>query len=187
MLCGIIHFNPPSPVLATPTTAAPFALALLPELDHELLLTRRVLARVPADRFDWQPHPKSMTLGRLASHTADLLGGIEMTLHTTEVDLATVNFSVSACANVAELLRQLDASGTAARAALTAAAPSEFEQSWTLRQGPQVILQHSRAEIVRHLVSHTIHHRGQLCVYLRLLNVPVPYVYGPSADEASLD
>lgn len=165
---------------------APLAQALLTELDHELLLTRRVLARAPEDYFGWQPHPKSMTLGKLAWHTADMLGGIDSTMHTTEIDLATMDFSTPKPADTEALLRQFDAEAAATCAALAAAGPEDFGQLWTLRHGPHVIMQQSRAETVRHLISHTIHHRGQLSVYLRLLDVPVPYIYGPNADEATM-
>jgi uncharacterized damage-inducible protein DinB len=166
------------------TLAAPLALVLLPELDHELNLTRRVLERVPAAHFGWQPHPKSMTLGHLAAHTADLLGGIKNTFNTTELDLAHyADHAPPKPTTAEELVQRLEANGAAARQTLTEASPEAFEQLWTLRFGPQIILSQPRAGIVRHLISHTIHHRGQLSVYLRLLEVPVPYIYGPSADE----
>ena len=175
-----MHPDTLSPVLN------PAAQALLDEFDHELLLTRRVLARAPEDYFGWQPHPKSMTLGKLAWHTADMLGGIESALQTTEVDLATMDFSTPKPASTEALLAQFDAEGAAARAALVAASPADFAVTWTLRHGPHVIMQQSRAATVRHLINHTIHHRGQLSVYLRLLDVPVPYIYGPNADEQTM-
>ncbi|WP_375433946.1 DinB family protein [uncultured Hymenobacter sp.] len=165
-------------------TLAPLAQSLIVELDDELQTTRRVLARVPDAQFNWQPHPKSMTLGHLASHITDLMGGIENTLKTTEIDLSyfTDQEAQPATTN-SELLQHLDANGAANRAALMAATPDDFEQIWTLRQGEQVLLRQTRAEIIRHLISHMAHHRGQLSVYLRLLDVPVPAIYGPSADE----
>jgi len=167
-------------------TISPLAQTLIPELDHELALTRRVLARIPAEHFDWQPHPKSMTLVHLATHTADLLGGIAATMYTTEMDLAAFDGVTPVRPTAtAGLLDLLTASGDKARAALTAAEPEDFDQTWTLRHGEHQILSQPRAEIVRHLISHTVHHRGQLSVYLRLLDVPVPYIYGPSADEQS--
>ncbi|MCB2408891.1 DinB family protein [Hymenobacter lucidus] len=166
-------------------TLAPIAQTLLPELDHELLLTRRMLARLPEEQFGWQPHPKSMTLGHLASHVADLLGGIDTTLKTTELDLATYDNPTPDASSRAELLERLTDNGVAASTALSNAAAEDFDVLWTLRYGEQVILSQSRADIMRHLISHMIHHRGQLSVYLRLLDVPVPYIYGPSADEAT--
>jgi uncharacterized damage-inducible protein DinB len=168
------------------TLSTPLALALLPELTHELTLTRRVLERLPAEHFGWQPHPKSMTLGHLASHTADLLGGIKTTFETTELDLANYADHTPAQATTAEeLVQRLEANGAAAHETLSQADAEAFAETWALRFGEQLILQQPRAEIVRHLINHTIHHRGQLSVYLRLLDVPVPYIYGPSADEAT--
>lgn len=164
----------------------PLAQHLLDELDHELLLTRRVLERAPEDYFTWQPHPKSMSLGKLAWHTADMLGGIESAMQTTEIDLATMDFTAPKPANTEDLLQQFDAEGAAARAVLVAASAADFAVTWTLRHGAHVIMQQSRAATVRHLINHAIHHRGQLSVYLRLLEVPVPYIYGPSADEAAM-
>jgi len=170
--------------MLTALAPAPQAQAFLPELAHELLLTRRVLERVPTDRFDWQPHAKSMSLGHLASHVADLLGNIASTMRTTEYDLA--NYAAdhrTRPASTEELLRHLDAGGEDAQAALREALAEDFEQTWALRHGEYIILQHPRTQIVRHLINHCIHHRGQLSVYLRLLDVPLPGIYGPTADE----
>ncbi|SHI90006.1 Uncharacterized damage-inducible protein DinB (forms a four-helix bundle) [Hymenobacter daecheongensis DSM 21074] len=166
-------------------TISPLAQTLLPELDHELALTRRVLERVPAAQFGWQPHSKSMTLAQLATHTAELPGGIGTAMYTTEMDLAAFDgVAPTPPATTAALLDMLAESGSRARTALTAAEPEDFDQTWTLRHGQHQIMRHSRAEVVRHLISHMVHHRGQLSVYLRLLDIPVPSIYGPSADEA---
>ncbi|TGE23906.1 DinB family protein [Hymenobacter aquaticus] len=165
-------------------TLTPLAQALVSEIDHELELTRRLLTRIPADQLGWQPHPKSMTLTVLATHIADLLGGIDMTMQATELDLNQFETGNPAkAASVAELLERLATNGASATAALTAAPAEAFDVLWTLRRGEEVLLEQTRAEIVRHLISHMIHHRGQLTVYLRLLDVPLPYIYGPSADE----
>jgi uncharacterized damage-inducible protein DinB len=159
-------------------TLATLAHTLLPELDDELQTTRRVLARVPEAQFSWQPHPKSMT------HLTDLMGGIANTLRTTSVDVAQFETDPNEQATTTQqLLERLDANGADARAAIAAATPSDFEQTWSLCSGEQVLLCQTRAEIIRHLISHMAHHRGQLSVYLRLLDVPVPPIYGPSADE----
>jgi uncharacterized damage-inducible protein DinB len=163
---------------------APLATTLLPELEDELQTTRRVLARVPEAQFSWQPHPKSMALGVLALHLTDLMGGIANTLHTTEIDVAQFETAPDGHPTTThQLLERLDANGAAAQAAITAASPSDFKQTWSLCSGEQVLLRQPRAEIIRHLISHMAHHRGQLSVYLRLLDVPVPPIYGPSADE----
>ncbi|PJJ61038.1 DinB family protein [Hymenobacter chitinivorans] len=167
-------------------TLTPLAQALLPELDHELALTRRVLSRLPEAQFGWQPHPKSMTLTVLATHISDLLGGIAMTMQSTELDLEQYDaVNDGPAATLAELLTRLEASGASAAEAISNATTEDFAEPWTLRHGPTVLLSQPRADIVRHLLSHLIHHRGQLSVYLRLLEVPVPYIYGPSADEAT--
>ena len=167
-------------------TAAPLAHTMLPELAHELALTRRVLERAPEAQFGWQPHPKSMTLGQLASHTTDLPGWIEDTFNTEELDVAYFDDDAPTTASTrAELLERLEAKGAAAHAALEAADDEAFAHTWTMRRGEQIIIRQTRAEIARHLISHMIHHRAQLMVYLRLLDVPVPGVYGPSADETN--
>lgn len=165
------------------TLAAPQALIILPELAHEITITRRVLERVPAASFDWQPHPKSMTLGGLASHTADMLSFLAATLHTERIDLGHELAHARVATTPAELLQRLAEGAAAAQAALTATDDDAYEQSWSLCHGEQVIMQMPRKDVVRHLISHMTHHRGQLSVYLRLLDVPVPSIYGPSADE----
>ena len=165
-------------------TLAPLAQTLLPELTDELQTTRRVLARVPEAQFNWQPHPKSMTLGVLVSHLTDLMGGIENTLQTTSMDVAQFEPEADELTTTQQLLDRLDTHGAAAQATIAAASPSDFEQLWSLCSGEQVLLRQTRAEIIRHLISHAVHHRGQLSVYLRLLDIPVPAIYGGSADEA---
>ncbi|MCB2377288.1 DinB family protein [Hymenobacter sp. BT635] len=171
--------------METTLVTAPLAQAFSTELLDEAQLTRRVLARVPVARFDWQPHPKSMTLGTLARHTADLIGWIKDTLDTTEVDVAVFDDApVVPITSTEELLAYFQQRVEGAHAGLLHATPEDLQQSWAMRSGTQVIVEQPRAEVVRHLISHTIHHRGQLSVYLRLLDVPVPYIYGPSADEA---
>ncbi|MCC3160652.1 DinB family protein [Hymenobacter sp. 15J16-1T3B] len=167
-------------LVATPTQT--FA----KELTAEAQLTRRVLERVPAAQFGWQPHPKSMTLGQLACHTADLIGWIKDTLDTTEIDLTAFAGMVPApLTSSEELLAYFDERTAGARTGLQQATAEDLEQPWTMRNGAQVIFTQLRGEVVRHLISHMIHHRGQLTVYLRLLDVPVPGTYGPTADEPS--
>jgi uncharacterized damage-inducible protein DinB len=169
--------------METTLVAAP-ALAFLTELHDEAKLTRRVLERVPLARADWQPHPKSMTLGQLARHTADLVGWIKDTLDTTEIDLSVFDGAVPAPIHrTEELLAYFDERAEAAAAGLQAASANDLAESWSMVSGGQVVLSQPRREVVRHLISHMIHHRGQLTVYLRLLDVPVPGTYGPSADE----
>ena len=165
-------------------TAAPQALALLPELADEIRLTRRVLERAPETSFGWQPHAKSMTLGHLAAHVSRLLDGITQTLQTEGLDLVTRHADFVPATGAAALLALFDTRAAEAHAALANTDDEALAAVWTLRRGEHVVMRQPRAGMVRHLISHMAHHRGQLSVYLRLLDVPVPAIYGPSADEA---
>lgn len=164
--------------------------ALLPEFDHEMATTRRVLERVPDDRLSWQPHPRSMTMGRLASHVAELPGWANSILEDDEFDFAPPEGPAPKAANLPsrqEILDLFDANVAKTRARLEQAEDDRMLQPWTLRKGEQVIFSMPRAVTWRSFVmSHLIHHRGQLSVYLRLNDQPVPSIYGPSADEGSM-
>lgn len=165
--------------------AAP-AHTFVKELTEECQLTRRVLERVPLAQFSWQPHAKSMPLGTLARHTADIIGYIQDTFDTTEVDISLFDDApATPIGSTAELLAYFDTRAAKARRSLETAAPADLAQPWTMRSGAQVLVHQPRHEVVHHLISHMIHHRAQLTVYLRLLEVPVPGTYGPSADEPS--
>ncbi|WP_375437229.1 DinB family protein [uncultured Hymenobacter sp.] len=165
---------------AQPTLQA----ALSQELKHELKLTRRLLERVPNEQFSWQPHPKSMKLGTLASHMANLVGFLEMSLAGSETDLASVTMPDSPT-TTDEVLRRFDVNGENIHKALEQIDDATFHGMWSLRRGEQVFMTLPRAAVARTLVlNHLIHHRGQLSVYLRLLDIPVPAIYGGSADEA---
>jgi uncharacterized damage-inducible protein DinB len=161
------------------------ALALLPELTHEVALTRRVLERIPAASFGWQPHPKSMQLGHLATHTADMLRFMATTLQTESLNLAEALGDYQPATTPAELLQRLTDGAAAAQAAFAATDDDAFGHTWVMRHGEHIITSQPRHEVIRHLISHMVHHRGQLMLCLRLLDVPVPAIYGPSADEAS--
>lgn len=165
------------------TTLTSLQQVLTQELEAELNATRRIFERVPDEHFAWQPHAKSTSLGNLASHIADLFSWLGPVLQASELDLAAATTPAPA-ASRAELLSRLADNGALAQTALAAATADDFEQTWTLRYGDHVIFQQARFQIMRHLVlSHLIHHRGQLTVYLRLLEVPLPNIYGPTADE----
>jgi len=170
-------------MLTASITAVPLAQTFLPELGVELALTRRVLERAPEAHFSWQPHPKSMTLAQLATHTADIPSFMAIALETPHLDLADVESTFQPATTSAELLQRLENNGVAARAALEATDDEAFAQVWKMYIGGQVVVDQPRSELVRHLINHMIHHRGQVMVYLRLLDVPVPGIYGPSADE----
>ena len=170
--------------MLTATAPAPQALTLLPELADEIRLTRRVFERAPEAAFGWQPHPKSMTLGHLAAHVSNLLDGITLALQTTELDLVKRQAGFVPATEATALLALFDARAAEAQAALADTDDEALAEAWTLRRGEHVVMSRPRAAMVRHLISHMAHHRGQLSVYLRLLDVPVPAIYGPSADES---
>jgi uncharacterized damage-inducible protein DinB len=162
-----------------------FADALLPEFDHETGVTRRLLERLPDDKFGWKPHEKSMSLGRLASHVAETLTWLPETVFKSEINWDTSKpFEAKICATRAETLQFFDDAQKAARAALASASDAELLQPWSFKKDGQVLFSQPKIGIIRGMViNHMIHHRGQLSVYLRENNVPLPSMYGPSADE----
>ena len=161
----------------------PMVDALLPEFDHEMTTTRQLLARVPDDQLAWKPHEKSMSIGGLATHLSNLPWWGLVTLNDPEFDLATFPNQAEAGSR-AQILDTFDRNVSATRAALTAKSDAELLVPWSLKRAGQTIFSLPKASVWRSFVlSHVIHHRGQLSVYLRLLNVPVPSIYGPSADE----
>jgi uncharacterized damage-inducible protein DinB len=159
--------------------------ALLKELNAEAVTTRKMLERVPEDKYDWQPHPKSMSIRRLATHIAELPGWVSMTLDTAELDFANNPYQPVTIHNNKELLQYFDQSLSEGRAALEKATDAQLEEPWTLRNGEQVYSTQPKAEVIRMAYCQTVHHRAQLGVYLRLLDIPIPGSYGPSADDHS--
>jgi uncharacterized damage-inducible protein DinB len=163
----------------------PLIEALLPEFDHEMSTTRTVLERVPGDKFEWRPHQKSYSIGQLASHLATIPTLGEIAITRPDLDASAAQMPQSPRSH-AELLATFDRNAAAARAALAAATDAVLMSPWSLKRGGQTLFTQPKTTVWRGFVmSHLIHHRGQLCVYLRLLDVPVPSVYGPSADEAA--
>lgn len=161
--------------------------SLLPEYDHEMAATRRVLERLPTDKFGWTPHEKSFPLGRLASHVAELPGWIKTTLTTDELDFGSGAYQPFTAATTEQLLEVFDKKVAEGRAAIVAASDEEFSKSWALRNGDHVIFKQPKAAVLRSFaLSHIIHHRAQLSVYMRLNDIPVPSIYGPSADEPNM-
>lgn len=161
--------------------------ALLPEFDHEIAATRRLLDRLPADQLAWKPHPKSMTLGALAEHLGQLGVWGQLTLTQPAVDLETTARppGYQPMTVKADILAHFDTQMAAARVALAGRTDAELMAPWTLRKGAQEFFTMPKASCWRTFVmNHLIHHRGQLTVYLRELDVPLPSIYGPSADEA---
>lgn len=164
----------------------PIADALLPEFDHEMTVTRKLLERVPEGQFDWKPHQKSMSLGQLAQHVATIPRWGTVTLSQGGFDLAGGEQPPPATTR-ADLLAMFDSHVRDARAALAGKGDGEMMAPWTLKRANHVIFSMPRTAVWRSFVmSHLIHHRAQLGVYLRMHDVPLPSVYGPSADEGAL-
>jgi uncharacterized damage-inducible protein DinB len=158
-----------------------FAETLLPEFDQEMKTTRRVLERVPDDKADWKPHPKSFSLAHLAQLVAIMPGWFKPTLAQDAIDLAAQpGYSVE---STATLLGTFDALVAEAKAAIAATKDADLTTAWSLRHGAKVLMTMPRGAAVRQHVSHHVHHRAQLAMYLRLLDVSVPSIYGPTADE----
>ena len=158
---------------------------LQPEFDEEMATTRRVLERVPEDKFSWKPHDKSFSMGDLASHIVNAIKWTDVTMNQTEFDLGRVTPESmnQAAKNRAELLAWLDANAASARATL-ARSDADYFVPWTLKHGDTVYFTMPRYNCVRSFcLNHLVHHRAQLGVYLRMNDVPVPGAYGPSADE----
>ena len=159
---------------------------LLPEYDHELATTRRVLERVPEAEFAWKPHPKSMTMGELAGHVANIPFWLSATLNAPIYDLLAGGPEVRREPPVSRetLLAGFDEKVRNARNSLAKSTDAEMLARWTLKHGEQEVFSMPRVAAVRSFVmNHLIHHRGQLTVYLRLKDVPLPPIYGPTADE----
>jgi uncharacterized damage-inducible protein DinB len=160
--------------------------SLLPEFDHEMSVTRTMLAAVPNARADWQPHAKSMSLGRLAAHLANLPAWAVAALQQDELDLTAPGVAAQPpFESMAATLERFDALVRTSRTALAGTPDAALLAPWTLKHGGHIVFTMPRGGVFRTWVmSHMIHHRGQLSVYLRLLDVPVPSVYGPTADTA---
>jgi uncharacterized damage-inducible protein DinB len=154
------------------------------DLDRELAVTRRVLERLPADKLGWQPHAKSMSLGRLAMHVANLPRWLADTLDRDEFDMGAPQWMRDEPQDLSDVLQTFDENAAAAIAAMARMDAAALARDWKLRQGEKVLFQEPKALVARRwCLSHLIHHRAQLCVYLRLHDVPVPAVYFNSADE----
>ena len=156
---------------------------LLIDLDREMASTRRLLERYPLGNGEWRPHDKSRTLSALATHVANIPNHGATILTTPEMDVAGRQAQPTKD-SAAELLEAFDAGVTRLKAAIASTDAAKLAETWTMRAGPRVLASESRALLMRLMViNHLVHHRAQLGVYLRLLNVPIPGMYGPSADE----
>lgn len=163
------------------------AQSLLPEFDHEFATLRKTLERVPEGKMDYAPHAKSMKMGRLAGHLAELPGWVNSTIELDELDFAKFDYKPTMPATAAEVVAALDKALAKARPVLASVSDADLMKPWTLRQGEQVFFTMPKVAVIRSFVmNHMIHHRAQLGVYLRMNDVPVPGSYGPSADEGTM-
>ena len=154
---------------------------LLPEFDQEMTTTRRLIERVPTEKGKWKPHPKSFPLGHLTQLVVMMPSWITNVVQETSLDLA--NYPGYSYETTEDLVKTFDKNVKEARAALSKTSDKDFTVNWSLRHGDNVFLTAPRATIVRQTINHFVHHRGQLTVYLRLIDVPIPSIYGPTADE----
>lgn len=162
----------------------PMCEAMLGEVQQEAATTRRVLERVPEDKLTWQPHKKSMTLGQLAMHIATVPGGIAKISQSDDFDVSQANFGPPQPKSLGEIFAAHDESVRAAEDVLRKMTEEKARATWTMRRGADKIFAMPRLGLLRTIMlNHWYHHRGQLSVYLRLLDVPLPSIYGPSADE----
>ena len=162
----------------------PILAEMAAEFDQEMGPTRRVLERVPSDKAQWKPHPKSFPLGHLAQLVSWMPGWLTNTLRETELNLAgVVGYSFEP---TEKLLAEFDKNVREAQEAFKVAKDSEMDVTWALKRGDMVLFSAPRGAVLRNHLNHLIHHRAQLGVYLRLIDVPVPSMYGPTADERAM-
>ena len=158
--------------------------SFISELKHEAASTKKILGRVPKEKFDWKPHQKSMTLGRLATHVAELPGFLNSILTMDEVDFAKGDYKEAHASTPEELIAVFQQKLDEVIETLQHTSDERMQANFTLRSGDHVIATLPRMVAIRSMaLNHIIHHRGQIAVYLRLLDIPVPGMYGPSADE----
>lgn len=158
--------------------------ALLMEFEREADKTRKMLERVPLDKADWKPHEKSFTLGRLASHVAEIPGWANVTLNQDELDFSKMDYKPVVAETTEDLLKLFDEKRAGAAEAIKNATDEVLMSDWTMRDGDTVFFTAPKIGVLRDFVlNHVIHHRAQLGVYLRMNDVPVPQTFGPTADE----
>jgi uncharacterized damage-inducible protein DinB len=160
-----------------------FIASFIKELEQESVGTRKILALAPADKFDWVPHTKSMTLKNLATHIADIPKWISLAVNTDELDFSIYPYNPGNCNNAEELLQYYNENANLAIQDLMKSNDVILENQWTMKNGDVIYMQQSKLETIRHSMCQIVHHRAQMGVYLRLLNIPIPGMYGPSADE----
>lgn len=163
------------------------ASAFIAEIEHEAATARTCIERVPEEKFDWKPHEKSMSFGKLASHIAEMFGWTPPTLEHPELDFAKMDYKPFEPKTNADLLEYFDKNVAEAIQTLKNTPDQTFMENWTMRNGEQVYFTMPKAVVMRSFVmNHIVHHRGQLSVYLRMNDISVPSIYGPSADEGQM-
>lgn len=159
---------------------------LVAEIERETPSTRAIFERIPEDKLDWKPHDKSMTLKQLAVHIAQLAGMPALVLNTDYLDFAEGGPTTPDIEKTQDLVDLLDQGSEGSLKALRVASAEDLNKSWVMRHGEYIILDNTKDFAIRHMgLNHLNHHRGQLSVYLRLLDIPIPGMYGPSADESA--
>ena len=157
---------------------------LAAEMSQESISIRKMIERLPVEKMAWKPHEKSMTLERLAGHIVEMFSWTKSTLTQDELDFSKFDFTPKVYTDAADLVADLDKNITESVETLKNTADETMFENWTMRNGEQIYFTMPKAAVMRGFVmSHIIHHRGQLSVYMRLLDIPVPSIYGPSADE----
>lgn len=156
---------------------------LLKEMNQEAVTTRKFLSAIPEEKLDWQPHQKSMSIRALATHIAELPTWVKLALTTDELDFAAAPYEPTRVDSVSDLQNLFEKSLDEGRSQLTPDNEGKLQQPWTLRNGETVFSTTSKLETIRHAFNQITHHRAQLGVYLRLLDIAVPASYGPSADD----
>jgi len=163
------------------------AQSMLPEFDHEMANTRTTLERIPMDKLEWKPDPKSMSLGRLAGHITEMVGWGTETLATESMDMNPGDYKPFEITSKEQLLGDFDKNAQGLRAALSSAKDEDLMKVWTLKMSGNPLFSMPKVAVIRSMImNHIIHHRAQLTVYYRLNGVPVPALYGPSADEGAM-
>jgi uncharacterized damage-inducible protein DinB len=155
---------------------------LLAEMNQEAATTRKMLALIPEDKYDFKPHPKSMAMGALATHLAELTSWVSMAIYTDDLNFAANDYTPTVITNNHDLMAHFEANLAKGQAALATATDDMLPKPWVMRDGDKIFLNLTKATCIRHAFSQIVHHRAQLGVYLRLLDIPLPASYGPTAD-----
>lgn len=157
------------------------------EMTHEASIARKLVSIAPKDKFEWQPHEKSMTLGRLTNHVVEAFEWTDYTVNNDELDFSTMDYQPEILTDPAEIANKLDRVVKESLDILNSVSDEDIMKPWTMKDGEKIFMTMPKAAVVRSFVlNHMIHHRGQLSVYLRLLDVHLPQIYGPSADEPDM-